>query len=75
MNMYKSLYNYSASDKTQLNIKEGQTFEFKEVCNEHWWSMRCRENGEVGLVPIRYLAEVEQLTNVVSLNVVYFVSK
>ena len=62
--MYKSLCNYSATDKTQLNIKVGQTFEFKEVRNEHWWSMRCQENGKVGLVPISYLAKVEQSTNV-----------
>ncbi len=66
--MYKSLFDYNGSDKTQLNIKKGQNFEFIEVCNEHWWSMRCHESGKVGLVPVRYLAEIKQPTNMVSLG-------
>jgi hypothetical protein len=28
--------------------------------------MRCRESGKVGLVPVSYLAEIKQQTNVVS---------
>ena len=63
--MYKSLYNYDASDKTQLNVKEGETFEFLEVCNEHWWSMRCCKSGKVGLVPRSYLTEIKEPTNMV----------
>lgn len=64
--MYKSLYDYNATDTSQLSIKEGQTFEFREVCNEHWWSMKCCENGKIGLVPISYLTEIKHTTNLVS---------
>lgn len=63
--MYKSLYDYDASDETQLNVKEGETFEFLEVCNEHWWSMKCHESVKVGLVPRSYLTEIKQTTNMV----------
>jgi hypothetical protein len=66
--MYKSLYDYTASGKTQLSIKEGQTFEFLDVINEHWWSMRCHQSGKVGLVPITYLTEIKQQTHMVSLG-------
>lgn len=63
--MYKSLYDYYANGETQISIKEGETFEFLEECNEHWWTMRSYESGKVGLVPISYLTEIKQTTNMV----------
>lgn len=66
--MYKSLHDFNASDITQLSIKEGQTFEYEDVCNEHWWTMRCNETGKVGLVPVSYLTQVMQVINMVSFH-------
>ena len=66
--MFKSLYGYTATDETQLNVIEGQTFEFLEVCNKHWWSMRCCESRKVGLVPVSYLTEMKQPTKMVSFD-------
>lgn len=64
--MYKSLHDYKAARTMNgyevLSIKRGETLEFLETCNEHWWKMRSADSDKVGLVPASYLEETKQVT-------------
>ncbi|EDO30013.1 predicted protein [Nematostella vectensis] len=52
--MYRSIYNYTATEKGCLSLKVGQLLMFLEQHDANWWRMQS-ESGAVGLVPSCYL--------------------
>ena len=78
MKMYKSVGNYSPAKGMNgyeiLNVKQGETYEFLETCNEHWWKMRSISSGKTGLVPINYLEPIQSHATMVRSNLIKIVA-
>ena len=53
----KALYDYKATDSTQLSIKKGEVLTLVEKTNDNWWN--ASNHTQIGYVPSNYVEEMK----------------